>query len=260
MPTSHVVPPRTASVRDVLAALKKDADAGVPEAACRVGAELARCQQAKQVLASMDRQLATLARMPASPALERQQAMTRAGAERYEEYAEACAGIDDATEGAAWRYLFRAAQAGSVSAMAQFAVNPPLSREDIERDLEGWAAYRQYGPGFLEAAVRAGDVRALYTAMFSAGAGMSPTGARVTPDPYRAIVYGTAALPIVDSESQRMIRNFMPRLQAQVGQEQADLARREGEELRRRSFASSPNTLVSSYMGEPRPMECHGVR
>ena len=253
------VPPKDSPIKDVIAALKAEADRGVPEAACRIGEELTRCLNARVMLGAKRNELAAMNKAPGGAAEHQLLALTNRYA-AYDRATELCEGIDDQTLGSAWRYLLSAAQGGSVPAMAQFAIAPPLSRDNIVADIDGWAAYQQFAPAMLTQAIDRGDVRALFSGWFQAASGLSAGGRSATPNPRLAIVYGTAAMGVVDSDTRNMIRASMPRLEQQVGSDQVAAARAEGAALASKSFAQATPTNVSAKVGEAQPMACHGEK
>jgi hypothetical protein len=170
---------------------------------------------------------------------------------------ELCEGVSDELIDQGWRYLLDAALKGNVAAMDQFVVNPPLSQEDVISSLEGWTAYRDFGRTFIQRSIESGSVRALYLAFFSASSGLGPGGQALVPrDPYQAIVYGNAALPLVDRAGAEMIMGALPRLQTEAGARAAD-AILEDNALRDRYFVGNGGVSeVSSGMGRPQPGNC----
>jgi hypothetical protein len=250
-------PPFGTPVSDVVAKLKADADAGVPTAACRVGAELARCWRNRELLST---RATTQGRLNALPADSEEARRTRVMDEELVAYTkkdtELCEGVSDELIDGGWRYLLNASLHGNAAAMEQFAIGPPLSPTQVMSSLAGWEAYRDYGPGFLHRSIENGSVRALYFAFFSAATGIGVGGQSLIPrDPYRAIVYGQAALPLVDAQSAQMIMNLMPELQRAAGG-RAQAAVQEAGELRRRYFALSGRALVSTDLGRSAPERC----
>lgn len=252
------LPPLGTPVKDVIVQLTADAEAGAPAAACRIGAELARCWQTRDLLRVRDQQLSRLAGLPAnSGEAQRINAMAAGISARTKDDKAICDGVSDDQMDGGWRYLLSAALSGNAAAVEQFVVNPPLSHGDVLTSLEGWTAYRDFAPTLLQRAIESGSVRALYLGFFSAGTGLGPGGQSIVPrDPYQAIVYGQAALPLVDPNSAQMIRNAMPGLQAEAGG-RAPTATQEGEALRRRFFASGNTKNVSSDVGRANPAQCN---
>lgn len=257
-PTDVAPPPPNTPVKELLVALKSQADAGVPEAACRLGAELARCHQTQIMVNLQSRELTRI-----DSASRRGEDTSRARQlldARYQGLDEAkrlCADVPSETVNHGWQYLLQAGQAGNAAAAAQFAVNPPLSTERVVEDLDGWNAYRQFAPGLLQRAIEGGDVRALYTAFFSSATGMAAGGTLLQKDPYRALVYAHALLPIVDRNSLETITFMLPSLQTEVGLDQLRRADEEGARLRESFFLKSMMTDVSNAVGTARPMACY---
>ena len=249
--------PLNTRVRDVITQLRADAERGVPQAACRLGGELTRCWQATQRLAIRQKMAAQIETV--GPTTEQGKALSNAVNTQFSSTlndAALCEGVTDDDTRDAWRFLLSGAMAGSKAAMAQFAVNPPLSTEDVIGSLDGWNAYREYAPGFLRRSIEAGNVRALYLGYFSAVTGLGPGGqAFGARDPYQALVYAQALLPLADLQTVSQIQAQIPKLQAYVP-DRAQEAAREGEALRAKYFAGAEQTNVSAKLGVPRPEDC----
>ena len=175
--------------------LREGADQGIPQAACRLGAELIRCARVRDTLVMLGEAQAAAARAPKNaPEAAR---MSQYAVELSRALAEdnrMCSGVAVETAREAWRYLYSAAAAGNVAAMSRFVRDPGLELNDPDAT-EGWSAYRQDAPAFLQGAIKGGDVRALYQAWFSAFSGQSSGGSDIfVRDPDKALQYGTAAV------------------------------------------------------------------
>jgi hypothetical protein len=249
------LPPQNTKVKEVIAQLKEDADRGVPQAACRLGEELMRCWRVKQQSAIRDQIISRVA--PADTASANATTNQAADiASSIQKDKDLCEGVSTAEGDDAWRYLLRAALGGSAAAQAQFAINPPLSAEDAVGSLDGWTAYRQYSPQFLRGSIAAGNVRAMYLAYFSAATGIGPGGQAVGgQDPYQALVYAQALLPLVDSQTARQIQRQLPALQAAFPA-QATQSALEAQDLRTKYFGGKEPTDVSSQVGAINPTAC----
>jgi hypothetical protein len=250
-----LLPPQNTKVKEVIAQLREDADRGVPQAACRLGEELMRCWRVKQQSAIRDQILSrvTSADTASANATTNQAADIASSIQKDKDL---CEGVSTAEADDAWRYLLRAALGGSAAAQAQFAINPPLSAEDPVGSLDGWGAYRQYSPQFLRSSIQAGNVRAMYLAYFSAATGIGPGGQAVGgQDPYQALVYAQALLPLVDSQTAQQIQRQLPALQAAVPT-QATQTAQEAQDLRTKYFGGKEPTDVSSQVGAINPTAC----
>jgi len=250
-------PPVGTRVVDVLAQLKSDADAGKPAAACRVGAELARCWRNRELLEMRSRNLSRLrSQQPDSDDARRARTADDDLVASTRQDSDLCAGVADDLVDGGWRYLLNAALRGNAAAMEQFVLGPPLSPTHVVSSLEGWGAYRDNGSYLLQRSIEAGSVRALYFAFLSASTGVGIGGSSLLPrDPYQAIVYGQAALPLVDAGSAQVIMSAMPELQRAAGI-RAPQATIDGDALRLRYFVGSERTNVSSDLGRPSPERC----
>jgi hypothetical protein len=220
-------------------------------------AELAQNWRAAELLRGRSTMLGRLGALPADS--EEARNIRRMDADLTaltKEDSDLCEGVSEEQMNGGWQYLLHAAAQGNAAAMEQFVLGPPLSPTQVVSSLEGWTAYREYGPGFLLRSIEAGSVRSLYFAFFSAATGVGIGGPALIPkDPYRAIVYGQAALPLVDENSAQMILNAMPELQRSVGS-RAQTAVQEGATLRQRYFALGGGARVSSELGRPAPEQC----
>jgi len=248
------LPPQNTKVKEVIAQLREDADRGVPQAACRLGEELMRCWRVKQQAAIRDQILSRVTSADTANANATTQAADIASSIQKDK--DLCEGVSTAEGDDAWRYLLRAALGGSAAAQAQFAINPPLSVEDPVGSLDGWGAYRQYSPQFLRSSIQAGNVRAMYLAYFSAATGIGPGGQAIGgQDPYQALVYAQALLPLVDSQTAQQIQRQLPALQAAVPA-QATQTAQEAHDLRTKYFGGKEPTDVSSQVGAINPTAC----
>jgi hypothetical protein len=254
---SVILPPLNTKVKDVIAELKADAERGVPQAACRVGAELTRCWQVKQRLAIRDQVLSRLGSMSPDSDQGKSILSNAAGiASSVQSDKDLCQGVEDNDMQDAWRYLLKAALGGNAAAQAQFAINPPLSPNDPVGSLDGWAAYQQYSQNFLRRAIESGNIRALYLGFFSAASGLGPGGQAIAGrDPYQALAYGNALLPLVDAQTAQQIQAALPQIQAEIPA-QASRAAQEGQDLRTKFFGGKVPVNVSSNLGGINPGGC----
>lgn len=248
------LPPAGTPVREVVARLKDAAEAGDVRAACRLGTELTRCHRLR--LADADDNTSMQLRMVKPGSAE--EAAVKAGLEERARLSAperlACEGITTEQADSAFRYLLRAAQGGNVAAMSLFAIAPPLPQNVLE-DLEGWAAYRDHAPTFFDRAIRAGDVRAAYVAMFHMFAGFGVAGGTALPrDNQRAAALAHAIMPSLDADGARMVNNSLEMMRADKSIDWAR-ARREGEAMQRDYFSRASRTNVS-IVGMPEPQRC----
>jgi hypothetical protein len=243
------LPPPATPVRDVIDQLKPHADAGEPRAACRLGMDLTRCYQARGVEKLVEGEARRLRSVdPASDEAARVRRSMEELTRTVAADSVACMGVPDQALDAAWVYLLRAGLAGNVTAMAQFATNPPLPYESVIDNIEGWTAYRDHAGAFLLRAVEAGDVRAAWMATFQSSTGMGPGGAVLPRDPQRALAFAYAIRPLVDSDGARQVEHVIARSRAEAGIDTAR-AERVGDALRARAFATAPKAASINRMG-----------
>lgn len=200
-----VQPPRGTPLKEVLADLRQAADRGDPQAACRVGLEMRLCGQMYEY---QKRAREQPDQTHVLPSLDERRRVD----ERF------CAGVDrNDIRNNAWRYLYQAAAAGNVTAMAQFAIEPGLDRDNPASEAEGWSLYRDHAQEFIARAVDAGDVGAAYVGAFGLGFDLSGGGKGVfRTDPYVALVYANAVLPFLDSDRQQTMQRLSAKLEDQL--------------------------------------------
>lgn len=242
--SSIFLPPANTPIADVVLQLKAAAESGNPQAACRLGVELARCWHTDRLLNDPSFKGRSVNDEPAMlPLLDDQKL---------------CAGVSTKDKNEAWRYLLQAAQAGNVAAMSKFALNPPLSTENFVSNIEGWQAVRDFGPQFLLTAIDRGDVRALYRAFFASFSGLGPGGeSLLRKDAYQALVYGKALLPLVVPTDAGQIQKTISNLEITLSPSQVVGAELAAAKLRQASFSnvSSP-TDVTGDSAFVEPLRC----
>ena len=224
-PGNASLPALDAPVAAVLPALEARARTGDAAAACRTAMEKIRCAR---VLAVSEADQAS-----AAPDIA-----TRIAADRV-----ACAGISKGQTDDAWRYLSQAALAGNVAAMSLFARDPQLSARPPVETAEGWLVYRDHAERFLDAAIEHGDTMALFYAWFTSATGQSLEGPGVfRKDASKALVYGYAALPLLDYRRQAMVGRMNNQLSVGMTPAEMERMRAEGDSLRERYFRGAPVT------------------
>jgi hypothetical protein len=215
-----VIPDNT-PVKDILQRLEAQAASGNVQAACRVGIEKLRCLRVAKVSEE---------RFAADPG---------ARADR-----ELCRDISYEQARDAWKYMWQAAQGGSVPAMSMFVRDPGLSFTQPADSAEGWVVYRDNAQSLLNQAVQGGDVMALWYSWWTSATGISTGGERVfEKNPYAAVMYGNAVLPLVDERRRRMIQNLNARVTKDVPPDQAARAASEGAALRAKYYGASTPIL-----------------
>lgn len=238
------LPPIDTPIADVVRQLKAAAEAGNPQAACRLGVELSRCWKVDEIARHNTWQ------------------KREADADPYAEWSAAeqkrCTGVDAAIRADAWRYLLQAAKAGNVAAMAQFAIAPPLSSDKFLVSLGGWQAVRENGAQFLLTAIDNGDVRALNLAFFASFTGLGSGGESVLPkDGYRAAVYAKTLLPLVDAASAERLNKALVMLDTELGAAKMGEADTEAARLRQHSFSRVSEPIdTHSDVGQIDPLRC----
>jgi hypothetical protein len=177
-------------VVDDLRGRAREGDAG---AACRLAFELERCRRLPSAR-SAARRLRAWSRDDALPEPARQrQALSADFFESLVTRDEpVCQGIEPARTTGAWRYLLQAAQAGHVPSGVRFARGLALlDGAPPGRNLDGWIALRDHGPGFLEAGVAGGEAEAYDVARLAYSLG-EILGIPFPHDPVRSVALSLA--------------------------------------------------------------------
>lgn len=236
---ASLLPPLDAPVATFLDALEARAKAGDARAACRVAMEKWRCQESLSFQVS------------ASDLKSRPEFATMIGANK-----ERCVGVERPRFNDAWKFLAQSALSGNVAAMSLYGRNPPIAFLDQIDAAEALIIYRDNAERFLTQAIEGGDVMALY-AMWWHSAMKTGTGrALFKVDPYRATVYASAALPLLDERRRGNVTRMDGLLSQQLDAAQAAKARAEGETLRARYFAGSPRALDTQNDAYFLPGDC----
>lgn len=237
---ADTLPPLDVPVATILGSLEARARAGDAKAACRVAMEKVRCHRVLTLPTNAPK---------STPEIEA----------RIERDRGLCNGVEVARTEDAWRYLSQAALAGNVAAMSLFVRDPQMSERSPIETAEGWLVYRDYAARFLATAIEGGDTMALFYAWWTSASGLSTVGRpqEILPkDPYRALVYGNAAAPLLDARRQGMITRMNSMLAESLTSAQVGKARQEGEDLRRRYFANATRTSESHDDTYLAPQDC----
>lgn len=223
----YTLPPEGVPLLRVLAELRSAAESGSAPAGCRLGIDLGKCREVRLI--------------PESTPEEKT----------------FCEGILESDTDDAWRYLWAAAQQGNVVAMSKFARDPVISISNLAVASEGWAVYRNNAPRLLWQAVQGGDVMALFQSFFSSASGLTAGGKGVIErDPYNAVVYGTAALPLLDPRRQAMVERLVARLSNELKPDQVLQATADGERLRSQYFSASKSAVDTVNDGYAIAADC----
>ena len=224
-PTPPGVIPENTPVKEILQRLEAQAASGNVQAACRVGIEKLRCLRVAK---------ATEERLAADPT---------ARADR-----ELCKDVTYEQSRDAWKYMWQAAQGGSVPAMSMFVRDPGLSFTQPADSAEGWTIYRDNAQSMLTQAVQGGDVMALWYSWWTSATGVSTGGERVfEKNPYAAVLYGNAVMPLLDERRRRMVQNLNAKVAKDVPQDQAAKAASEGAALRAKYYGASNPTSADIH-------------
>lgn len=244
------LPPIDTPVGDVVAQLKAAADSGHPQAACRIGMELAHCWHQRVMAEQLQRSDEWRRRRPEVNPTPPPEGFASFEASVRREL-DRCKTLNENELSEGWRYLLQAALGGNSSAMAEFVSRPPLHKERFLDHLEGWQAYSDHAQMFLERALEAGNRTALSTAYFASLDRQSPSGGgglRFGNKYFAAIKYGTALLAtyqgVPDSNATRQVtaqlESDMKFAASNLTPEQLSQARVEGVRLYERHFANKP--------------------
>lgn len=260
-PFAGSLPPPNLPLTKVVDLLKKESDAGNYRASCRLGAELLRCQlhpltikenaKLQQGLASLEvgseKYLSTVNK------LKYQQ-------ERIASDSPVCDGFTNSDNLEAWRFEFIAGLQGHIASKAQFVASPPMNPIEFYKNMDGWAAYKEYAPKFLLDAANAGNKRARWSlARAYAGEvtlpGLGNLGGveLAKPDPYQAAIYAhTLAMPDGEPSTQRAAARLIKQIEQQLTPEKIVSAKAESAALR---ATWAPETNISAENAAPTAQE-----
>ena len=228
------LPPRNVQLRDIVGALKRDADSGNYRAACRLAAELQRCKGLQGNSQSLDRLKAERDRSsPESAEYSRLNTTISQQTEKHTRDDIVCDGFENPESLEAWRYVLKAAEGGHVPSMAQFAITPQFNLFDFPANTEAWTAYKQYASSFLFTAANAGDKGAVMVlASGYAGDPDIPGLKLVDVDPFLAAVYTYTSFAFAGERSEINFKNrLLKRLQKVLKPEQLLAAKAQSDSL-----------------------------
>jgi TPR repeat protein len=219
------LPPVNTPVASALVDLKKQAEAGNNQAACRVAFELDRCHN----IPRMQRGAASFATLATQPGMgpelvKRYAAIAEREQARVFELQRICQGVSVEETGEAWRYLLQAARAGHGPSMARYANRRTLWDEDPIRVLDGLIAFRAEGPGFLQGAAQMGYPEAYEQLAFALVNGPS-LGLDIPVDRVRGLAYYLALMRTATPEETARLQRTVDYAMQKENLSQQDLAR-----------------------------------
>jgi len=219
------------------AELERRALAGDLQANCRLAADLDLCLSRRKRVGQINIHARRAGAAEPGSKDEAFHASIAARLALQSERAEAvCAGVTPEQTARAWEFLLRAAELGDDRAALRFVVNPPLDAQNFLGDLSGWEAYRSNAARMLELSVSRGNPYALVVAAgLYAGTDRAGGDADVKfpGDPFRATVYATAALGVVDARSRTLLEGILSTLRQNLSTSQFDNASKQGREFAR---------------------------
>lgn len=201
---------------------QKLADHGDANAACIVAVKFAACER----ISIRDRETLTKIREVASlQSIESKDKKLKELADREEmsiSDMRMCAEIGDSDTSRAWHYMVQSADAGNVPLMMEFVTRPPLDPRNMMDDPDGWKAYQEKLPRYLESAISKGNKPALIMAygLFSGQdtvMGMSSTE-RYRND-FKALVYGEAIMNLSPDRAGKLVSRSVSDLRKRIGAE-----------------------------------------
>lgn len=238
------LPALDANLRAILAELEARAAAGDARATCRLATDLDLCRSRSALSDTIEHQVTRAAEStPGSWEESRDSEFAARLQARRERADRICGEIGPNEERLAWKYLLRSALDGNDAAAVRLLVHPPLSSSDFLTDLDGWTAFKAHSAGLLRRLIDHGDPMGLFIAMgLYAGTDRldGGTNAGIPPNPYRAMVYGTALQRIVDPRSRLLIKGVANETARSLNAGQIARARLEGEALHVSTIAGRP--------------------
>lgn len=193
-PLNRPLPDPQRPLREVLPDLRARADAGEPNAACRLAAEMEYCDRLATQLSNMSEAMRPAnAQLPPgsqmAPELQAvmrqsQQAMS-AGAEHLLRESAHCEGVALVDASRRVRYWRSAALGGNVMAMRHYAVGNAFRMNETLENLDDLRVYRREAETFAQRAVAAGDLPTV----------MALAAARSPNRPFRRYLLAQAVTP-----------------------------------------------------------------
>ena len=228
-PQPAALPPPGAPLALIHDSLKALAEAGDARASCRLAFEMQRCANlpgtrrfALQMRERSEEQQGSLAKRSRDAA-----AFFQARADAAEA---ACAEFPLERTKGAWKYLLRAAESGHVPSMARFVSGSVLlaSNQLPMETLDGWIAFRDQAPMFLQRAIDAGEPAAFEMAAHAHARGQW-LGLEIVPkDAARSVAYWKALETVASPRYAGTARANLGYVARQANLSPADVAQAEG--------------------------------
>ncbi|PPJ43828.1 hypothetical protein C0063_11805 [Pseudoxanthomonas sp. KAs_5_3] len=161
------MPDAARPLRDVLPDLRARADAGEPDAACRLAAEMEYCDRIAMQLSSVSEAMrSTNVRLPPgtrmTPELQatirQTQQAVAAGAERVLEESAHCEGVPAISARQRLQYWRTAALGGNVVAMRHYAVGNAFRMNETLENLDNLRVYQREAETLAKRAIAKGDL------------------------------------------------------------------------------------------------------
>ena len=213
--TYRPMPPINTPLRTSYGELKQQADAGNPVAQCRLAFELERCRKLPQRIRSAEEFAKREERRPEVSAKPLLQLLQREIATS----APVCQDFTPSASDEPWRYTLYAALNGNDAAALSFvlAMSAGLDPGKPVAAIDGWQAYRDYAPRFLQRAIDNGNPAAYY--MAANFTGRTPYGATLVPnDPVQAAAYYLALMPSASPLFRNELQENVQRLNLSAGE------------------------------------------
>lgn len=166
-PPNRPLPDAARPLREVVADLRARADAGEPDAACRLAAEMEYCDRIATQLSSISEAMrsSNIRLPPGTPMTPELQATIRhtqqavaAGAERMLEESAHCEGVPAISARQRLQYWRTAALGGNVVAMRHYAVGNAFRMNDTLENLDNLRVYQREAETFAKRAIAQGDL------------------------------------------------------------------------------------------------------
>lgn len=219
------LPPEGAPVAQLYKEFSAVALAGAAKPACRIAADLQRCQQSAQTLRA--------ATMLSQQASAQRNAQAIDGLLRNsEQAARVCDGVTDAMVDDAYRHQAVAAQHGGPAQQRWLAANPALDSQNFLRNLDAWRDYRRRAEQYFTQALAARRVEDLgiLLAVYAPDDVMMPRPPYRVSDPVTFLALYEAAqrhnvpsFPGVGNAARDLMQNLTPAQQQQLSQRRAQV-------------------------------------
>lgn len=232
--------------------LEARARRGDARAACQLAQGMRECWAVSRVASNLTMLTQTASELEGGEEFDRIVDIMADMEEEWEPETARCEGLPAVELARGWEHQVRAADLGDVEAGYLFTVNPPLDPEEVLDHLEAWQVYRDRYWSYIDRAIAAGHLGALWSAASIAAGTQSVQGLSRTQfrDPARSWAYLHALRRILDDDAYATLQEAEVAARAALTPEQAAAAERRGVQLWSEHFAATAPTFEGIYSTE----------